>query len=350
MCVFNQINITMTTSKSIPFTGKNIVLIDQNKNYALHTVESMLGKGLSHWKDWFCSAGLNSLYIDYDGNIYNAVCREGGIIGNIYTITHDLKSNKEWIVCSKNLCTCGADMEIPKVKQQEQVVEFFKDGIVEEFKLASQHDTVKADIVISTNDTNFKTLTWALGRRCNFDCWYCPESDHNNHEAHKTLEQMVSAYHSIDQYWIHGARVKFSMLGGELTVYKDYLPFVQYLYSIGHRSITTTNGSRNAEYYRELAAVSDVCFSIHLNYVKEQGVEKFLDSVEQAIAGRGSNWVNVRIMVDPGNLDTAQSVYKKFKERIGDRCPINVKPVHPAPNQTLFKYTPHEIIWIRNPA
>lgn len=350
MYVFNQININMTTSKSIPFDGRNIVLIDENKDYALHSVESVLGKNLNNWKDWYCAAGLNSIYIDYDGNIYNAVCREGGVIGNVYNLSEQLNSNKDWITCSMKVCTCGADMEIPKVKNKEYVVEFFKGGIANEFALGQHVEHSNAEMVISTNDSSLKTITWALGRRCNFDCWYCPESDHNNYEEHKTFEQMMSGYRNLEKFWINGSRVKFSMLGGELTVFKDYLPFVKELYSLGHRAITTTNGSRNAEYYRELSAVSDVCFSIHLNYVKELGIDKFLDSVEQAIQGRGLNWVNVRIMVDPGNLEIAQEVYSQFKQKFGDRCPINVKPVHPAPNQPLYKYTAQEIIWIRKPS
>jgi MoaA/NifB/PqqE/SkfB family radical SAM enzyme len=339
----------MITSKNIPFDGTNIVLLDSGKNFAKFSVETVLSNNLNYWKNWSCSIGLNSLYIDYDGNVYNAVCREGGVLGNIHTATEDFKKTQDWTDCSKTVCTCGADMAIPKVKNKEDIVKFFDKGIVKEFRLNNQVTSLMPEVVISTDGDNFKRISWSVGRRCNFDCWYCPASDHNNYEEHKTYEQLMQAYDNLEKFWIKGNKVKFSMLGGELTVYKDYLPFVKTLHSMGHMSITTTNGSRNPEYYQELAKFSDVCFSIHLNYVKELGVEKFIDSVEQALLGKGSNWVSVRIMIDPGNLEIAQTVYNRFKEKFGDGCPINVKPVHPAPNRPLYSYTPKEIFWIRNP-
>lgn len=338
----------MATSTNLPFDGKNIVLIDQDKNYSTHSVEEVLSNRLNFWKDWSCSIGQNSLYIDYDGAIYKGVCRQDGVIANINSLNQDITVD-QWTTCDFNFCTCGADMAVPKVKDRESIVNFFKDGKIKEFDLGHKINRANSKIVISTNDPELLTITWAVGRRCNFDCWYCPESDHNNYESHKSYDEMLSVVNKLEKYWIKGRPVKFSLLGGELTVYKDYLPFVKRLKELGHMSITTTNGSRNPEYYKELAEVSDVCFSIHLNYVKELGIDKFLDSVENAIKGRGSNWVSVRIMVDPGNLETAQSVFAQFKDRFGDQCPINVKPVHPAPNQPLFKYTTQEIIWIRNP-
>ena len=334
----------MVTSKSIPFDGNNIVLIDQDKNYSTHTVESVLSRKLSYWKGWKCSIGLQSLYIDYDGNIYRGVCREGGQIEDISKISN------EWITCNLEVCTCGADMAIPKAKTSEQVIKFFENGITKDFPLSNKLPTVSAEIVTSTNDETIKTVTWAVGRRCNFDCWYCPDTDHNSYDPHKTYDELMSVVDMLEANWLKGSKAKFSMLGGELTVFKDYLPFVEDLYKLGHRSITTTNGSRNAEYYAKLSAVSDVCFSIHLNYVKTLGLDQFVQSIEQAIKGRGPNWVSVRIMVDPGNLELAKDTYKILKDKFGNLCPINVKPVHPAPNVPLFKYDLNEVIWIRNPS
>lgn len=349
MYVFNQINISMATSKNLSFDGKNIILIDQEKNYSTHSVEEILSNRLNHWKNWSCSIGQNSLYIDYDGNIYKGVCRQDGALANIDSLDRDITIT-DWAKCQFNFCTCGADMAVPKIKDQTTIVDFFEGGKVKEFALGEKIARANSNMVISTNNPDVLTITWAVGRRCNFDCWYCPDTDHNNYEEHKSYDQLMSVIDKLEKFWIKGRRVKFSLLGGELTVYKDYLTFVKKLKELGHMSITTTNGSRNPEYYRELAAVSDVCFSIHLNYVKELGIDKFLSSVENALEGRGSNWVSVRIMTDPGNLDLAKTVYQKFKNSFGDRCPINVKPVHPAPNLPLFKYDLNEIIWIRTPS
>lgn len=337
----------MPTSKSIKFTGKNIVLADDILNYTTHNVESVLSNKLNYWKNWYCAIGINSIYIDYDGNIYNAVCRQGGKIGNLHILDSDITDTKDWVVCEKTVCTCGADMEIPKVKNKENIDKLFTNGNIKDILMGDKTDLSDVEIVFSTNSNSYKTITWAVGRRCNFDCWYCPDTDHNNFEDHKNFDQLTDNLDRLEKFWIKGFKVKFSLLGGELTVYKDYLKFVEHLYGLGHRSITTTNGSRDIEYYKKLAEVSDICFSIHLNYVKKIGLDKFIESVKGAIEGK--NWITVRIMVDPGNLELAQFVYSRFKEEFQNSIPINVKPVHPAPNSPIFSYQPKEIFWIRNP-
>lgn len=71
---------------------------------------------LNKFKDWSCNAGIESLMINWDGDIHRATCRVGGSLGNIYTGTFVVPT--EPIICTRNSCTCAADIPLSKEKIQ----------------------------------------------------------------------------------------------------------------------------------------------------------------------------------------------------------------------------------------
>lgn len=78
-------------------------------------------------------------------------------------------------------------------------------------------------------------VTWDTGRRCNYDCSYCPAHRHDNFSSHATLESLKNnvdfVYEYIDLYMSHRhfktANIGFT--GGEPTVNPNFIPFAQYL-------------------------------------------------------------------------------------------------------------------------
>lgn len=68
---------------------------------------------LNKYKDWSCNAGIESLMINWDGEVHRATCRVGGSLGNIYNNT--FSQPIEPVVCDRNFCTCAADIPITKV-------------------------------------------------------------------------------------------------------------------------------------------------------------------------------------------------------------------------------------------
>lgn len=68
---------------------------------------------LNQYKGWSCNAGLESLMINWDGEVHRATCRVGGSLGNIYNGTFTIPT--EPIICDRNYCTCAADIPITKV-------------------------------------------------------------------------------------------------------------------------------------------------------------------------------------------------------------------------------------------
>jgi MoaA/NifB/PqqE/SkfB family radical SAM enzyme len=74
----------------------------------------IIKKHLNQFKGWNCSAGLESLMINWDGEVYRATCRVGGSLGNIYSNNFQIPENN--ITCTRDWCTCAADIPLTKVK------------------------------------------------------------------------------------------------------------------------------------------------------------------------------------------------------------------------------------------
>lgn len=67
----------------------------------------------NQFEGWTCNAGLESLMINWDGEVHRATCRVGGNLGNIYNGT--FAQPKDPVVCTRKWCTCAADIPLTKV-------------------------------------------------------------------------------------------------------------------------------------------------------------------------------------------------------------------------------------------
>lgn len=78
-------------------------------------------------------------------------------------------------------------------------------------------------------------ITWDLGRRCNYDCSYCPSHRHDNFSAHASLEELQSttdflfAYMSLISQYRKNKDFHISFTGGEPTVNPNFVSFAKYI-------------------------------------------------------------------------------------------------------------------------
>lgn len=90
----------------------NTVIFYKNKpNEHLHANDIIKLK-LNQYKGWTCNAGIESLMINWDGDVHRATCRVGGSLGNIYE--GDFVVPNEPVTCDRNFCTCAADIPLTK--------------------------------------------------------------------------------------------------------------------------------------------------------------------------------------------------------------------------------------------
>lgn len=88
----------------------NCVIDDSNYMHA----NDIIKKNINQFEGWKCSAGVESLMINWDGEVHRATCRVGGSLGNIYTGKFEVP--KEWVTCTRSFCTCAADIPLTKIQ------------------------------------------------------------------------------------------------------------------------------------------------------------------------------------------------------------------------------------------
>lgn len=96
---------------SMDSTAKPNCRIDDKQ--ILHA-NDVIKKHLNQYKGWTCNAGLESLMINWDGEVHCATCRVGGSLGNIYQDTFVAPIIP--VICSRDWCTCAADIPLTKIK------------------------------------------------------------------------------------------------------------------------------------------------------------------------------------------------------------------------------------------
>ena len=106
-------------------------------------------------------------------------------------------------------------------------------------------------------------VEWNIGKRCNYDCSYCPSSIHDSTSSHTDIETLKSC---VDKLMTLGKPIRLSFTGGEPCVHPKFDELVKYCKHVGVRWISvTTNGTRPYEFYASLP-VDQYVFSIHLEY------------------------------------------------------------------------------------
>lgn len=85
------------------------VIVD---NTTMYHANDIIKEHKNQFTGWSCAAGIESLMINWDGEVYRATCRVGGSLGNIYKESFTVPS--ENVICTRQWCTCAADIPITK--------------------------------------------------------------------------------------------------------------------------------------------------------------------------------------------------------------------------------------------
>jgi MoaA/NifB/PqqE/SkfB family radical SAM enzyme len=90
-------------------------IVNDDQTQRIHS-NDIIKLHLNKFKNWTCYAGLESLMINWDGDVHRATCRVGGSLGNIYT--GSFLQPTDPISCDRNFCTCAADIPITKINYE----------------------------------------------------------------------------------------------------------------------------------------------------------------------------------------------------------------------------------------
>lgn len=291
--------------------GKPIRTYDERGNWRDWSTDELVGQRLNVTENWTCGAGTDSLYIDMDGDVWTASCRVGGKLGNIW---QDFTVPEGWITCTKKLCTCGADLFIPKANTEEnKKLLRCTQGLDTEHKRNQEMTEFVA--MERTHASNQKQVYWEISRRCNYDCSYCWSWIHNNTDPHRSLEELMKATHLLEDKFIKGESVNFIISGGEPTANPAFLDWLRYLNSFDHHISLHSNGSRKPEYYAELIQYGDLNLSVHFEFYNREKFIKVVEAVarEKGTATKRLGHLEVKFMMAPHNHNEALSLEEDLK-------------------------------------
>ena len=308
--------------------SSSIGLLGTGGSYSVFSPEELVSRRLNSWKGWFCSAGCENIYINNDGNLYIGECKTGGMRGNIYDNHVDVPS--EWIECDQDRCRYVQDMRLRKARRRELISQRLPPS-----RKPVEGEAKGFDRVVPYSRGDFEkfpmSVTWNLGRHCNYSCHYCHPSISNNYESHKSWGSLKHAADNIEKHFLFGKRARWILTGGEPTVNPKFMDLVKYLHEKGHRLHTQTNAGRRTDYYEELVGYSSIGFSVHLRYFQEEAFLGICRSLMDRVgSGRAKNGFEIHIMVPPDTLDMALNIKDKILGLPGfdNFSHIHLKPLH----------------------
>ena len=151
-------------------------------------------------------------------------------------------------------------------------------------------------------------VEWNLGKRCNYDCSYCPSEIHDNFSPHTDINLLEK---TVDQLCEIGKPLRLSFTGGEPSVHPDFEDLLEYC---KRKSIfwinLTTNGTRPSSWYiNNEMFFNHIVFSLHFEYDWQRVVRtinEFYDKTEIDFF--------VNVMAHHDHMDSVRKVVKQFKE------------------------------------
>lgn len=155
---------------------------------------------------------------------------------------------------------------------------------------------------------NSVKVEWNLGKRCNYDCSYCPAVIHDNTSPHTDIEILKRAVDQLAQ--IKNVRISFT--GGEPCVHPKILELLEYAKPKVSWLNVTTNGTRTSEFYTDILdrLINHIVFSIHFEYDYQNVIETVLN-VSQHTKNKN---ILAHVMMLPGRLDDVSDACKHLKE------------------------------------
>jgi MoaA/NifB/PqqE/SkfB family radical SAM enzyme len=185
-------------------------------------------------------------------------------------------------------------------------------------------------------------VEWNLGKRCNYDCSYCPASIHDNYSPHTNIAILKT---TVDNLMTLGKPIRLSFTGGEPCVHPKFKELLQYGRHVGIKWISvTTNGTMPFEFYNSLP-VDQIVFSVHLEYDWLR-IYNTLSTISFYSVGKIK--VIAQIMAHHDHMTSVREIYAKC---LVDRVPATIRRIRwTEGDHDLFddmRYNTTDLEWIK---
>lgn len=193
-----------------------------------------------------------------------------------------------------------------------------------------------------TSDSNGMIVEWAINNVCNYRCSYCHPLLHNGSSGQPNLEESLKFFNSLSLINNHDKVLQLT--GGEPTVWKDLIKFIQNLNKDFYVQITT-NGSRTINWWKKLLSNCDnihkISISVHLEFADTDHILKLTNLLSTSVD------TTIQIMADSKNFDKVQNFANKLVEE-NTNATIHIKTVRSQYDFVSQDYTEEQKHFIKN--
>lgn len=273
---------------------------------------NLKARGNNSFIGWKCSVGQRNLYINHDGDIYRGTCRVTGKVGNVYEETLTMPDG--WVTCDKQKCNCVTEIQLPKAKDLNEP---------------------ERNSIIPIQDYPVY-IQWDIGRRCNFDCSYCPSFVHNATDGFRDIDILKDIVVRLHESFKE--QLAFNFAGGEPTMHPDFVEWCQFITKLGHMVHVQTNGAQVKDYWKRLVPyVNSISISVHMEFMTENRLMQTVDSILKADGN-----LEVKIMAHPDHWEKVMK-YKMLLKNLPLQLLIMPLRTSLGRNTELMEYTPEQL-------
>ena len=205
---------------------------------------------------------------------------------------------------------------------------------------------MKKEIRKITSLSNTLSVDWTVANVCNYDCHYCSADANGGDWMWPDLDLVDQTLKELRNHY-KDRRFLYTLLGGELTLWKKFSDFITLLEDItpdcGIKLLT--NGKMPPSYWeREGHRYSAVQFSYH---GRQTNTDEFIASVKACTCKN----INVFVMMDLLHWGKCQEAYYKIVNECDNVRIIQAKPVDNRAtnyNTSLVTYTQMQIDWMKS--
>lgn len=188
-------------------------------------------------------------------------------------------------------------------------------------------------------------VEWFIGKRCNYDCSYCHDLNHDNFSPHVDIKHTINIIDKmIDKF---GNRLSLNFTGGEPTVHPDFDKLCDFISNKNISVSMTTNGTRVAQYYIDIyKAFAHITFSQHFEHAKN---EVFLPKMKFINENRDKKSMQVQVMYHAQYEAVVREAIDYYEKHSIPYTVRRIRPTknHKYPTQTALMYSEQQIETIR---
>ncbi len=143
------------------------------------------------------------------------------------------------------------------------------------------------------DNPEYLIVQWNLGNVCNYSCTYCPTYLHSGTITWPELDLIKNTLLKIKNKF-SDKNIIVEMLGGEITLYKDFIPMMEFLKDNNFSSNILSNGSRTLRFWEDASPyLTRIGLTFHPEFSNQ---EHFLNLIDLLVKNNVVPYIKIAMI------------------------------------------------------